>query len=48
MEGEILEFLLRFMDLFIRQSEYIDDFKKLLKTHLLWNVLVKFLSDFCP
>ena len=28
------EFLLRFMDLFIRQSESIDDFKKLLKTHL--------------
>ena len=34
MDGEILEFLLRFMDLFIRQSESIDDFEKLLKTHL--------------
>ena len=34
MDGEILEFLLRFMDLFIRQSETIDDFRKVLKTHL--------------
>ena len=34
MDGKILEFLLCFMDLFIRQSESIDDFEKLLKTHL--------------
>ena len=34
MDGEILKFLLRFMDLFIIQSESIDDFKKLLKAHL--------------
>ena len=33
MVGEILEFLLHFMDSFIRQSESIDDFKRLLKTH---------------
>ena len=31
MDGEILEF---FMDLFIRQSESIDDFKKPLKIRL--------------
>ena len=38
MDGEILEFLLRFMEYstcFIRQTESIVNFKKCLKTHLI-------------